>query len=888
MGFFNSVFKSVASTVKGTAKTTVYAVSGAAVVGVLVVGELVSIPVDEARKTLQTLPQIPGRILAFAGLDDSTTGVGGLIVGQARFQVITPGLIRVEYAEDSRFEDRPTMLAYNRNVTPPAYTVSDDGNVFTLKTAKVTLTYVKNSGPFNDKNLTIKFNDGARQITASPTWLSAGYTPDPTNFGLPGYLKNVSAEANNAPRTSGNLGGWHRSLDSQSDAVPLHDGLLSRDGYYFIDDTKSAVIAGPDRYESRPFHTARWSPGYFTQQPVNLSAPLAGAYQDGYLFAYGTDYKAALQDYRLLSGAVPLLPRKAFGVWFGRYYPYSDQDLRNTVFPAFRHERVPLDVLAIDTDAKAPVAWNGWQWNTGLLPNPKDTVSWLHQQGVNVILNTHPSISALDPKLPATLKTAGPDLLRGGGFASFFQWGTGLLDGTRQKMENVVGIPFVFDFQKPSHIQAYMNLHEDFEKDGVDGFWLDWCCDDSSVGGQINKGEFSGDNWINQQYAQRNLARGSRWLPLARSGGSFQDWHGNRPGPWGSQRSTIHFTGDTVATWPMLDFQARFAAAEGAVGMSYVSHDVGGFQSGVLIDTNTPYDEELYVRWIQLAAFQPILRLHSSSKSGSQRLPWEFNGKTRAVSADFLRLRGALVPYLYTAAREAHDTGLPITRAMYLDWPQQEAAYRYDRQYLLGSQLLVAPIGTPADKVTGLASKKVWFPPESQWVDIFTGEVYAGGTEVTVKVPLERMPVFARAGAIVPWAPYMDFSDQKPLDNLKLTVVAGQDGDYRLYEDDGAGNGYLQGHFAWTRFSLNNSQKQLGIAAASGRFDTQLAQRAYRLSVLKTSQPGTVTVSGSALPVLAGVPDASTPGWYYEAATQTLHIQTPRLNTQQAQVVEFR
>ena len=225
---------------------------------------------------------------------------------------------------------------------------------------------------------------------------------------------------------------------------------------------------------------------------------------------------------------------------------------------------------------------------------------------------------------------------------------------------------------------------------------------------------------------------------------------------------------------------------------------------------------------------------------------------------------------------------------MYLDWPQHEAAYQYDRQYMLGSQLLIAPIGTPADKGTGLASKKVWFPPNSQWVDLFTGDVYAGGTEATVQVPLDRMPVFAKAGAILPLAPYMDFSEQKPLDNLKLSVFTGQDGEYSLYEDDGSGNGYLQNNFSWTRFNFNNGLKQLRIAAAVGQFNKQLVQRAYQLKVVNTNQPSVVMVSGTPLPLSTTMPDGVTPSWYYEAGTQTLHIQTAKLNTRQTQLLEFR
>ena len=140
MGFFSNAFKSVSNVAKmtvTTAKTAGYAVTGATVIGVLVVGELVLIPIDEAKKSIATLPQIPARILTFVGADNSTTGVGGHIVGQARFQVITPSLIRLEYAEDGKFEDRPTMLAFNRSVVPPSYQVIDSDKEFTIKTSKV-------------------------------------------------------------------------------------------------------------------------------------------------------------------------------------------------------------------------------------------------------------------------------------------------------------------------------------------------------------------------------------------------------------------------------------------------------------------------------------------------------------------------------------------------------------------------------------------------------------------------------------------------------------------------------------------------------------------------------------------------------------------------------
>ena len=211
------------------------------------------------------------------------------------------------------------------------------------------------------------------------------------------------------------------------------------------------------------------------------------------------------------------------------------------------------------------------------------------------------------------------------------------------------------------------------------------------------------------------------------------DYGSATAGAWAEHRSTIHFTGDTFATWEMLDFQTRFTAAEGAgIGLPYVSHDIGGFHGDVLPD-------DMYVRWIQSGFVQPILRLHSDH---APRLPWEYGGRAGRIAALFLRLRESLVPYLYTLAREAYDTGLPLARAMYLGWPRSGDAYRFDRQYMLGDQLLVAPVAQPGDP----ARKRVWFPPGRLGRPVHRRGPLGPARARRSTVPLERMPIFARAG----------------------------------------------------------------------------------------------------------------------------------------------
>lgn len=749
--------------------------------------------------------------------------------GNARFHVISPGLVRLEYAADGRFEDRPTMLAFDRSAGSSRFSSAVEGDRLVIRTSRLTLSYRRGSGPFAAGNLDVTLADGTR---AAPAWQPSSYFPPPAGLGPLGYFGTEPDRG--GPRTSGNLGGWARGLDSQAEARVLHDGLLSRDGWFFIDDSRSVVLLDGGRR--------------FAQRPAR-----DGAYQDGYLFAYGSDYAAALADYRLLSGPAPLLPRKAFGVWFSRYFPYSEADYRSELLPAFRRERVPLDVLMVDTDFKAPQRWNGWNWRSDLFPDPERFLDWAHGEGLEVGLNVHPSISARDPRFAEANERAGGLIPGALGPA---------VSGGLADPGALADAYFTFDLASPRQLDAFGWLHEPFERQGADFWWYDWCCEEARVGPLIPDGTLSGDAWINAWYARRAASRGSRWLSLARMGASFEDWTGDRPGPWGEQRSTIHFTGDAVSTWEMLDFETRFTVAEGNVGLPYISHDIGGFQGSALSD-------ELYARWVQSGAFQPILRLHSSRTGDVRRLPWEFGDRARAVASEFLRLRASLVPYLYAVARESFDTGLPMARGMYLAWPGFDEAYSFDRQYMLGSELLVAPVGTPG------GTKRVWFPP-GEWVDLFTRERFSGPAVAELRVPLERMPVFARAGGIVPRQPYMDSTRPGPLPLVELDVYAGANGSFSLYEDSGEGFAYRDGSFARTRVSWNEGRRRLTVGADRGRFPGRRTRRAYRLRIVGVTRPRRVLIGGRAARRFG-----------YDAGSQTLTLRTRRVSTVRRLTIEL-
>lgn len=753
------------------------------------------------------------------GLDSATAATPTEIRdGPARFQVLSPTLIRLEYAADGAFEDRPTLTVPIRRTGSTKVSTRVRKGVREIRTGRLVLRYTIGSGPFSADNLRLKITSPTSRSQARPEFPPPPPAPPSTP---PPFAPPPNPDPDPAPVTKGNLGGWYRGLDSQSGPVELHDGLLSTEGWYLLDDTTSPLLIDQGRwYAERP--------------------PRTDAYQDGYLFAYGNDYTRALTDLRDLTGPAPLLPRSAFGNWFSRYQGYGEGAYRK-LLAKFRENRVPLDVLVVDTDYKTPQNWNGWHWTPNFFQDPDRFLDWTRDEGLDVILNVHPSISTDDPSYEATNAAAG-----------------GLTDGgdrCRRFMQDQAASCAVWDWANPAHVSSYFALHEPFETSGVDSWWLDYCCDES----RANAAGLTTDTWINQLYAQRATDRGLRWLPLSRIGSSMFDYGGTTAGAWAEHRNAIHFTGDTTSTWEMLDFQTRFTAAEGAgIGLPYVSHDIGGFHGDELPD-------DLYVRWIQSGLVQPILRLHSDH---APRLPWEYKGRTRKLAARFMRMRGAFVPYLYTLAREAYDTGLPLARAMYLGWPESRDAYRFDRQYMLGDELLVAPVARRGNP----ARKRVWFPP-GDWVDVFTGDVHSGPRAESLSVPIERMPIFARAGSIVPNQKYAEHVERGAPDPLILNVYAGDDGSFELYEDEGVGFGYRDGDSTRTplRWNEKASSATLTIGPADGVYPGDPSKRSYSVRVLGVAEPTRVTVAGR----VAGAVD-------YDAKARLVTIKTSSLATRRS------
>lgn len=531
-------------------------------------------------------------------------------------------------------------------------------------------------------------------------------------------------------------------------------------------------------------------------------APRAQACRDLYFFGYGHDYLAAVQDFYRICGPTPMLPRFTLGNWWSRYYKYT-QESYLALMDRFAQEDIPLSVAVIDMDwhlvdidPKYGSGWTGFTWNTAFFPDHRAFLAELHRRGMKTTLNIHPAdgIRAFETAYPAIAAHMGA--------------------------ENGEAVPF--DPTNPEFMQHYYaDVLNPMEAEGVDFWWVDWQQGTRSAVPGLDP------LWVLNHYDFLDSGRdGKRPLTFSRYAGP------------GSHRYPIGFSGDTIVTWESLRFQPRFTATASNIGYGWWSHDIGGHMRGYKND-------ELMARWTQLGAFSPILRLHSSNSDFNGKEPWRFNPETAQAMARILRLRHRMIPYLYTMNHRAWAEGTPLVLPLYYAEPENPACYRHDTQFFFGSGLLVQPVTSP--RIPRLsAAKETVYLPEGIWFDFFTRQVYRGGREIAVYRPLETLPVFAKAGTILPLTDRIDArSAASNPEQLHVNVYLGQEGSFTLYEDDGETLGYRQGESAETDMTLTADSDTIRFTVHPVRGHAELlpAARSFAVELVGCRpEPGSIRV----------------------------------------------
>ena len=751
---------------------------------------------------IRRLPLTAACLVAFAPLEaqvepraDPVADARNVVtVGNARITLLTPQLVRLEWAADGRFEDRPSLVFIDRHTPPVAFTKRVEHGWLVIATPALRLRYRQGSGRFGPENLSIA-------------------------------LKNADSTVTWRPGTSdtANLGGTTRTLDGASGPVPLEKGLVSRDGWALVDDSDRPLLDG----SAWPWVVQR----------------AAGERQDWYFFGYGHDYRRALEDFTRVAGKIPMPPRFAFGAWWSRYWAYTDAELEQLVRDFHRYD-VPLDVLVVDMDwhntfelrwagqpadqAGQRLGWTGYTWDRAYFPDPDAFLGWVHGQGLHTTMNLHPAsgIQPHEAQYPAMARAMGID------------------PATKQYVP--------FRIEDKHFADAYFaNVIHPLERQGVDFWWLDW-----QQWGNTSVPGLTPTWWLNYVFFT-DMERQGAHRPLI-----FHRWGG-----LGNHRYEIGFSGDMHSTWDALAFETYFTATAANVGFGYWSHDIGGHIPG-------PVAPELYTRWIQFGIFSPILRTHTTKNANAERRIWAYPAAYADAMRDAFQLRYALIPYVYTASRLAYDSGVSIVHPLYYDWPETNEAYAFPDEYAFGRDMVVSPVAAPMDSASALAHERLWLPP-GDWVELSSGARLTGPRVVDRTFALDELPVYVRAGAIVPEQPKMERSDARPVDPLILDVFPGDSGSTRVYEDAGDSEGYQGSEYTFTPVAERRAGGTITVAIApvEGSFPGMLGERGYEVRLRGTWPPARVAWNGADVPFRA---DGSAPGWRYDGDRLTAVVSLPR------------
>ncbi len=616
----------------------------------------------------------------------------------------------------------------------------------------------------------------------------------------------------------GILPGTSRTLDEADGAIPLQPGVLSRSGWVQINDTQSLV-----------FNANGWL------EPRSIQK----GYRDLYFLVCDQNYKAALRDYQKIAGTPPLLPRAFLGNWWSRYWSYTQKEIEQLV-ERFQQEEIPLSTYIIDMDwhitktGNTSTGWTGFSWNRELLPDPPALLQWLHDQSLKTALNLHPAegIHPHEDQYTTVAKAMGVD----------------------PKTEQ----PIPFDIADPLFVQTYFEkiLHP-LEAQGVDFWWLDW-----------QQGEFTKLPGLDPLWWLNHLHFYDLGSDPNKRSVIFSRWGGP-----GNHRYPIGFSGDSVITWESLAFQPYFTAAAANAAYGWWSHDIGGHMFGM-------EDKERYVRWVQFGVISPIFRLHSTKDQFINRHPWSFDAEVLKLARNAMQFRHALIPYLYTMSRRNEQEGIPLITPLYYDWPAEASAYINPNQYLFGTELMAAPVCSPADPETGKTRQGVWFPP-GNWFNFFNGELHEGGCWEIHYFDLDDIPLYAKAGAIIPLQAEIKLNGAANPAEIDLLVFPGADGSFTLYEDDGASQEYLNAGGALTTYlsQYTNDRMSVTVSPVAGDRKSIPGNRSYRILFRGVSQPEQISAVLDGKPLNLKLD--------YDIATRTAATSTIEVDCNQQLVVEI-
>jgi alpha-D-xyloside xylohydrolase len=543
-----------------------------------------------------------------------------------------------------------------------------------------------------------------------------------------------------------------------------------------------------------------------------------------YYFVYGPELDTVVAGYRRLTGQANLLPAWAFGLWQSRQrYETSQQSL--DVVDEFRRRHVPLDNIVQDWLYWPKEAWGSHQFDPERFPDPNGWIKAVHDKHARLM------ISVWGKYYPGT---ANFEAMQSAGF--LYQ------PNLREDLRDWVGFPYtLYDAFNPAARKLFWSqINTALFRKGVDAWWMDATEPELTSAPQTLEGQRT----HMQPVATGTASRVLNAYPLMNSQGVYEGQRRAAPnqrvfiltrsGYAGTQRyATATWSGDITSTWTAMAKQIPAGLGFSICGLPYWTMDVGGYtmQSRFSAKPQTPEAAEewaeLNARWFQFGTFVPLLRLHGELQP---REPWTF-GDAYETIVKFDRLRYRLLPYIYSLAGAVTHDADTMMRPLVMDFPGDAAARKVVDEYMFGPALLVAPVTEYKAR-----RRPVYLPGKTKWYDFWTGAAVAGGQTIDAPAPYDSMPLYVKAGSIIPFGPELQYTAEKPANPITLYVYGGADGAFTLYEDDGLTYGYERGAFTRIPIQWNDAAKVLTIGKREGSFPGMLAQRTFEVVLVSKAK----------------------------------------------------
>ena len=537
-----------------------------------------------------------------------------------------------------------------------------------------------------------------------------------------------------------------------------------------------------------------------------------------YYFFYGPDLNRVIADYRQLTGEAPLFPKWAYGYWQCRERYHSQQEILDTA-AEFRKRQIPVDVLVQDWQYWGKYGWNAMKFDEGYYPQPKQMLDQLHSNDLHMMISVW----------------------------SKFGEDTDVYQRMSAQSLLIPGTPWTDFFNPKAQAAFWSELKHGLFQDGIDGWWMDASEPEFDVlkGRQTFLG--SGESVRNAYplYVTKAIYEGQRATTdrkrvviLTRS--AFAGQQRNAAASW---------SGDITANWITLRRQIAAGLSFSMSGLPYWTTDIGGFFRPDDQYTSDAY-HQLLIRWFQYGAFCPIFRVHGY-KSNAEL--WNYGNEVERVLTQYDELRYRLLPYIYSAAWGVTNRGETLMRALPLEFSSDPGARGVSDQFVFGPALLINPVTSE-----GMTQRQLYLPAGIEWVDFWTGKRMSGGQTITADAPLDRIPIYGRAGSIVPIGPRAESATAKA-DPIEIRIYPGANGDFNLYEDGGDNYDYEHGAYSVIPFHWDEKSRRLTIGDRHGSFPGMLEHRTFHAVIVReghgagitSSSPPDVTIEyhGKATPV---------------------------------------